>query len=124
MVQMHVFEYRFKNREMLMPEADEDSMFKPPFELPKWKYDDESRVFVVFVYNDGRRKDAIVKTDFSPSIIKGWKIYQLEKVKLVKDGMINDRKATFLIKNMNAKEKQRIDIFVKGPPEKVMIEVE
>ncbi|MBW1933922.1 MAG: hypothetical protein JRI56_13285 [Deltaproteobacteria bacterium] len=47
---------------------------------------------------NGDGKDVIIETDFSPCIIKGWKIYRLEKVRLIEGGMFNERKATFSIK--------------------------
>ncbi|HHH84098.1 MAG TPA: hypothetical protein ENL29_01365 [Thermoplasmatales archaeon] len=122
MIQIHVFEYRFKNGEMKA--VGEKWVFQPPSELPEWRYDDGSRVFVIFAYNKGQKKDdAVIEADFSPCIIKGWKIYHLEKVKLNEGGMINDRKASFSVKGLEKNERQRIDILVKGPMEKVKIEV-
>ncbi len=113
---MQVLEYHFRDGKMV---TDDEDM---PIELPNWKYDEDSRVFVIFVYGkDGA--DAIVEADFSPCIIKGWKIYHMEKVRLTDGGMFNDRKATFSIKGMEKNERQRMDILVWGPPEKVKIEV-
>jgi len=122
MVQIHVFEYQFKNGEMIATGGEK--VFHPPLELPEWKYSEDSRVFVVYVYNEGEEKsDVVVEADFSPCIIKGWKIYHMEKVKISEGGMINDRRAVFSIKGLEGKEKQRIDILVKGPPGKVKVEL-
>jgi len=119
MVKMQVSEYRFLNGEMVAVGNDSPNR---PHDLPDWKYEEDSRVFVISVRN-GDGKDVIIKTDFSPCIIKGWKIYRLEKVRLIEGGMFNERKATFSIKGMEKNERQRIDILVWGPPEKVKIEV-
>jgi len=118
MAKARISEYRFLNGEMMPVDGDA----KHPHDIPDWKYDEESRVFVISVY-DGGGKDVILETDFSPCIIKGWKIYKLEKVRLTEGGMFNDRRAVFSIKRMGKKEKQRVDILVRGPPEKVKIEV-
>jgi len=122
MIQIHVFEYQFKNGEMVISSGGK--ALKPPSELPEWRFEEDSRVFVIFVYNEGSSKaDAIVEADFSPCIIKGWKIYHMEKVKIDEGGMINDRKVTFSIKGMEKNERQRIDVLIKGPSGKVRVEL-
>ncbi len=118
MAQIQVFEYCFSGGEMAAAGSNH------PHELPDWKYNEESRVFVIFVYDENKNgAKATVEADFSPCIIKGWKIYHLEKVRLTEGGMFNDRKATFSIRGMEKNERQRIDILIWGPPEKVRIEV-
>jgi len=88
MANVQVSEYRFLNGEMVATGKDSGH----PHELPEWKYDESSRVFVISVRNgDG--------------------------------GMFNERKATFSVKGMKRNERQRIDILVWGPPEKVKIAV-
>jgi len=118
MANVQVSEYRFLNGEMVATGKDSGH----PHELPEWKYDESSRVFVISVCN-GDGKEVVIETDFSPCIIKGWKIYRMEKVRLIDGGMFNERKATFSVKGMKRNERQRIDILVWGPPEKVKIAV-
>lgn len=122
MVRAQLFEYRMQEGEPTLMTSHKEGAVHPPDKLPDWPWTEEHTLVAIVVYNDGPAAAVRVTVEVSPAIIKGWKIYQMEKVRLVKKGMINDRRAVFSIRDMAANERQRIDILVRGRPERGSVE--
>ncbi|KAA0003325.1 MAG: hypothetical protein FE048_01805 [Thermoplasmata archaeon] len=113
MVEVYVFGYEYKNREFIPPKI-ERKIFSPPPVNEKWKGSEENKLFSIIIYNNEKeKKDVNIFIEFSPSIIKGWKIYDFRKVRIIEGGMINERKASLQIKGMKPKERLRVDFLVK-----------
>lgn len=113
MIKIYVFGYEYKGKEFVPPKVDR-KIFLPPPVKEKWKGKEENKLFLIIIYNDGEEeKNAEIVIDFSPSIIKGWKIYDFGKVIIKEGGMINERKVRLQINKIDPKEKLRIDFLIK-----------
>ncbi len=113
MIKIYVFGYEYKDKEFVPPKVDR-KIFLPPVIKEKWKGSEENKLFSIIVYNDGKEeRNADIIIDFSPSIIKGWEIYDFVKVRIKEGGMINERKVSLQINKIEPKEKLRIDFLIK-----------
>ncbi len=113
MVEIYVFGYAYKNKEFVPPHV-ERGIISPSSVNEKWKGGEENKLFSVIVYNDEREeKDIDIAIEFSPSIIRGWKIYDFGKVRVTDGGMINERKVGLHIEKIASKERLRVDFLVK-----------
>lgn len=115
MLNLYIFIYEVNNGNIRKPDVNDDSVFKPPNDLPKWKYEDGEKVFVIIAYNGGEKIIRNIKIDIAfAGIIRGWKIYHLEKVRVAEGGMLNDRMVKFFISDLKPHEIQRIDVLIRG----------
>jgi len=113
MVEIYVFGYDCKGKEFIPPKV-ERRIFSPPPVKEKWKGSEENKLFSIIIYNDEKEERNVdIIIDFSPSIIKGWKIYDFVKVRIKEGGMINERKVSLEINKIEPKEKLRIDFLIK-----------
>ena len=114
MIKIYVFGYEYKDKEFVPPKVDR-KIFLPPVIKEKWKGSEENKLFSIIIYNDGKEeRNADIIIDFSPSIIKGWKIYDFVKIRIKEGGMINERKVSLQINKIEPKEKLRIDFLIKN----------
>ena len=113
MVEIYVFGYNYKNKKYVPPQIKKGVISPPPVK-EKWKGNEDNKLFSIVVYNKGRAEIAItIAIEFSPSIIRGWKIFNFGKMRIVDGGMINDRAVKLHIEKIEKKERMRIDFLVK-----------
>jgi len=121
MTHIQIFRYRCSNGTPIPLDEETDSPAAPE-ELPDWPCDDDRSIAAIIItQNDSTPADTAITVDTSPGIIKGWKIYQMHTTRLTDGGMINDRQATFHLEHLEAHERRRIDILIKGPPGQVQV---
>lgn len=113
MVEIYVFGYTYKDKEFVPPHIKKGVVSPPPVK-ERWGGNEDNKLFSIIVYNKGGAKKAInITIEFSPSIIKGWKIFDFGKVRIIDGGMINDRVVQLHIEKIEKSERLRIDFLVK-----------
>lgn len=123
MVHTQLFTYHVQKGEPALVSAEGTGDVGPPDRLPGWQWTEENRVTVIFIYDPKPVTAVQVTVDVSPAIIKGWAIYQMEKVRLMEGGMIGDKRAVFTVQRLTPQERVRIDILAKGPRGKAQVTV-
>ncbi|MGC9554069.1 MAG: hypothetical protein ACP5EK_02040 [Thermoplasmatota archaeon] len=120
---MHLCVHTFREKDGHMEATATQGAGSPaPPDASSWDGATDHRLLVIVVTADDHPPgEAMVAINVSPAIIKGWAIYQMEKVRLTEGGMIGDKRAVFTVQQLTPRERVRIDLLVKGPPGKEQV---
>lgn len=108
---------------MVLVQAEPASSGPVP-DVVKWKSQPEHRLYVVYITAEDQGEPPFsIHITVAPAIIRGWAIYQMEKVRLTEGGMLNDKQACFHVQQLAPRERIRLDILARGPPGPVQVVV-